>query len=64
MINVKDMSDNELAVIVKTMAITGLAPTRFEKECLKETSERLKGDSDVKLYKIKRKERASRDVIT
>ena len=55
--NVKDLTNEELAEIVESMIVTGLAPTWFEKECLKEAAERLKEDSDLKLYTIKRKVR-------
>ena len=39
--DVKSMTSEELADVIRTMHTTGLAPTRFEKECLEEAAERL-----------------------
>ena len=39
--DVKSMTSEELADVIRTMHTTGLAPTRFEKECLAEAAERL-----------------------
>ena len=37
-----DLSNEELAAIVDGMMITGIAPSRYEKECLKEAANRLR----------------------
>lgn len=37
----KDLTSDELAGIVRTINSTGIAPTRFEKECLQEAADRL-----------------------
>ena len=40
------LSNEELAVIVDGIIITGISSTSFEKACLKEAAERLRGDVD------------------
>lgn len=47
--DVKEMNSDELADIVRTINSTGIAPTRFEKECLTEAADRLE-----KLARIER----------
>ena len=44
--NTCNLSNEELAAIVDDMTITGISPTSFEKACLKEAAERLRGDAD------------------
>lgn len=44
--NVQDIPNEALATIVDGMVVTGISPTSFEKECLKEAAERLRGDID------------------
>lgn len=39
--DVKEMSSEELASVVRTINTTGVCPTRYEKECLTEAAERL-----------------------
>lgn len=39
--NPKDLTNEELADILRAMVITGISPSQLEKECLKEAAERL-----------------------
>ena len=39
---VKQLTNEELAVIIRTMAVTGVAPSPFERGCLEELAERIK----------------------
>ena len=39
--NVKDLTNEELAVILRCMRITGVARSVFERECLDEAADRL-----------------------
>jgi len=39
--NAKDLTNEELAIILRCMRITGLATTSFEKECLDEAADRM-----------------------
>lgn len=34
--NAKELSNDELALILRTINTTGIAPTRFEMECIEE----------------------------
>lgn len=44
--NICNLPNEELAAIVDGMIVTGISPTSFEKACLKEVAERLRGDVD------------------
>lgn len=37
----KDLTNEQLADVIRAMKITGISPTRFEQECLDEAAERL-----------------------
>lgn len=37
----QDLTSKELATIVRAINTTGIAPTRFEKECIQEAADRL-----------------------
>lgn len=39
--NPKDLTNEQLAVIIRCMRITGVAVTSFERECLDEAADRL-----------------------
>lgn len=39
--DVKELTSEELANIVRTINSTGISPTRYKKECLTEAAERL-----------------------
>jgi len=39
--DVKELTSEELADMVRTICMTGVAPTRTERECLTEAAERL-----------------------
>ena len=39
--DVKEMSSEELANVVRTINSTGISPTRYERECLAEAADRL-----------------------
>lgn len=45
--SVRDMTSEELAEVVRTVNMTGICPTSFEKACLSEAADRLD-----KLHKI------------
>lgn len=44
--NPKDLTNEELADILRAMVITGISPSQLEKECLKEAAERLEQMSE------------------
>lgn len=39
--NAKDLTNEELAIILRCMRVTGLAASLFEKECLDEAADRM-----------------------
>ena len=39
--NAKELSNNQLAGVLRTLKITGISPSRFEEECLEEAARRL-----------------------
>jgi len=41
--NVKELSNEELAALLRALCVTGLCPSRFEKEFLEEAATRLEG---------------------
>lgn len=45
----QDLTSKELATIVRAINTTGIAPTRFEKECIQEAADRLD-----RLYRIEK----------
>lgn len=47
----KELSNEELAVIIRCIRVTGIAATLFEKECLDEAADRLDLFALVKIWK-------------
>lgn len=39
--NAKDLSNEELAIILRCLTVTGIAPTLFERECLDVAADRV-----------------------
>ena len=39
--NAKELTNEELAVILRCMRVTGIAPTEFERECLDVAADRI-----------------------
>lgn len=39
--NAKELTNDELAVILRCMRVTGIAPTEFERECLDVAADRI-----------------------
>ena len=42
----KDLTNEEVAAVLDTLMITGIAPTPYEKECLIEAAERLRRENE------------------
>lgn len=49
--NAKELTNEELAVILRCMRVTGLASSSFEKECLDEAADRMELFALVKIIK-------------
>ena len=46
--NAKELTNDELAIILRCMKITGIVASQFEKECLDEAADRLELFSLIK----------------
>ena len=54
--NAKDLTNEELAAVIRTMKITGICPSRTEEEILEEAAERLEDINEKGVYYGKTKQ--------